>query len=52
MKRHTRVLAGLLLGVVALTGLHLWLNVDWDAALNDSRPLAQRKLTVAYVPVT
>jgi len=38
--------------LVAITGLHLWLNFDWESYLNDSRPEAERKLNVAYVPVT
>ena len=38
------------LGVV--TGLHLWLNFDWESFLNDSRPEKERKLNVAYIPVT
>jgi hypothetical protein len=38
--------------LVGVTGLHLWLNFDWDAFLNDYRPPAERKLTVAYIPVT
>ncbi len=38
--------------IVAITGLHLWLNFDWEAFLNDSRPEGKRKLNVAYIPVT
>ena len=38
--------------LVAITGLHLWLNFDWEAFLNDSRPEGKRKLNVAYIPVT
>ena len=38
--------------VLLITGLHLWLNFDWEAFLNDSRPEAERKLNVAYIPVT
>ena len=38
--------------LIAITGLHLWLNVDWDAFLNDYRPRQERKLNVAYIPVT
>jgi len=38
--------------LVAITGLHLWLNFDWESYLNESRPEAERKLNVAYVPVT
>lgn len=36
----------------AVTGLHLWLNVDWTSVLNERLPEAQRRLNVAYIPVT
>jgi NitT/TauT family transport system substrate-binding protein len=46
-------IAGLVLAWLALvTGVHLWLNVDWAALWNDRLPLAKRKLNVAYIPVT
>src|ERR1700735_2683226 len=35
-----------------ITGLHAWLNVNWAAVLNDYRPVKDRKITVAYLPVT
>ena len=38
--------------LLAVTGLHFWLNFDWDSYLNDSLPEAERKLNVAYIPVT
>ena len=38
--------------IAAITGLHLWLNFDWESFLNDSRPEAERKLNVAYIPAT
>jgi NitT/TauT family transport system substrate-binding protein len=38
--------------LVLITGLHAWLNVNWIAVLNDFRPPAQRRITVAYIPVT
>ncbi len=38
--------------LVLITGLHAWLNVNWDVVLNDFRPPAQRKIVVAYIPVT
>jgi NitT/TauT family transport system substrate-binding protein len=38
--------------LVFISGLHAYLNVNWPAVLNDYRPLAQRKITVAYLPVT
>ncbi|MGZ5477798.1 MAG: hypothetical protein ACXWH1_15055 [Thermoanaerobaculia bacterium] len=38
--------------LVAISGLHAALNVDWNVLLNDRLPLAKRKLNVAYIPVT
>ena len=38
--------------IVAITSLHLWLNVNWSVLLNDRLPESQRKLNVAYIPVT
>jgi NitT/TauT family transport system substrate-binding protein len=35
-----------------ITGLHFWLNVDWGSLVNDWLPAEQRKLNVAYIPVT
>src|SRR6202453_1414424 len=35
-----------------ITGLHAWLNVNWAAVLNEYRPIEQRKIAVAYLPVT
>ena len=39
-------------GSPPITGLHLWLNFDWESYLNDYRPERERKLNVAYIPVT
>jgi len=47
-----KLVFGLTAWLVAVTGLHLWLNFDWESYLNDSLPEAQRKLNVAYIPVT
>jgi NitT/TauT family transport system substrate-binding protein len=38
--------------LVVITALHLSLNVNWVAMLNDFRPLDQRRITVGYLPVT
>ncbi len=38
--------------LVVITGLHAWLNVNWDVVLNGFRAPAQRKIVVAYIPVT
>jgi NitT/TauT family transport system substrate-binding protein len=35
-----------------ISGLHAYMNVNWAAVLNDYRPAAKRKITVAYIPVT
>ncbi len=35
-----------------VTAAHLALNVDWSSMLNDWRPPGERKLNVAYIPVT
>ena len=35
-----------------ITVAHVVLNVDWKVVLNDRLPIDQRKLYVAYIPVT
>jgi len=35
-----------------ITWAHLALNVDWNVLLNDRLPESERKLNVAYIPVT
>lgn len=38
--------------VALISILHAYMNVNWAAVLNDYRPPAKRKITVAYIPVT
>ena len=38
--------------LAGITAAHMALNVDWNVLLNDRLPAAQRKLNVAYIPVT
>jgi putative salt-induced outer membrane protein YdiY len=38
--------------IVAITGAHFALNVNWQVLMNDRLPEADRKLNVAYIPVT
>jgi NitT/TauT family transport system substrate-binding protein len=38
--------------LAVVTGLHLWLNFDWESFLNDMKPEHERKLNVGYIPVT
>ena len=52
MNRRSKLLVFGLAWVVAISALHGYLNVNWSAVLNDYRPMAKRKVTVAYLPVT
>jgi hypothetical protein len=47
-----RIVLGLVVWTVVVTAAHLTLNVNWSEVLNDRLPLDQRKLNVAYIPVT
>ncbi|MDP9360311.1 MAG: hypothetical protein M3P29_02545 [Acidobacteriota bacterium] len=38
--------------LAAITTAHFALNVNWQVLMNDRLPEAQRKLNVAYIPVT
>jgi hypothetical protein len=38
--------------LIAVSAAHLALNVDWKVMVNDRLPENQRKLNVAYIPVT
>jgi hypothetical protein len=38
--------------LVIISAAHLTLNIDWGVVFNDRLPLDQRKLNVAYIPVT
>ena len=38
--------------IVAITAAHAVLNVNWQVLMNDRLPEANRKLNVAYIPVT
>jgi putative salt-induced outer membrane protein YdiY len=38
--------------ILAITAAHFALNVNWQVLMNDRLPEADRKLNVAYIPVT
>ena len=38
--------------VAVITAAHLTANVDWKVLLNERLPESERKLNVAYIPVT
>lgn len=52
MRKNPRLFFGIAAWIVAISGAHLTLNVDWSSLLNERRPLDKRKLNVAYIPVT
>jgi len=52
MNLKSKILTGGVAWLVVISGLHAYLNVNWGAVLNDYRPVSQRKITVAYIPVT
>lgn len=52
MSLKTKLILGAVAWFAVITTLHGWLNVNWAAVLNEYRPLAERKVVVAYVPVT
>src|SRR2546426_12754856 len=52
MSNTKRIAAVLLLWTGFISVLHMRLNFDWSALLNDRLPEDQRKLNVAYIPVT
>lgn len=48
----SKIIAGTVTWLVAISGLHGWLNVNWSAVLNDYVSPAKRKIVVGYIPVT
>lgn len=52
MHLKSKVLLATTAWLILISGLHGYLNVDWAAIFNDYRPPNQRKVTVAYIPVT
>jgi NitT/TauT family transport system substrate-binding protein len=52
MSTKAKVLLAGVVWLAVITGLHGYLNVNWDSVLNNYRPAAKRKITVAYIPVT
>jgi hypothetical protein len=38
--------------IAVITAAHMGTNVDWQVLMNDRLPESERKLNVAYIPVT
>ncbi len=47
-----KITLAVLAWVAVITAAHLATNVDWAVVLNERLPEGQRKLNVAYIPVT
>ena len=52
MSDARKIALGVLAWVAVITAAHLATNVDWKVLLNDRLPESERKLNVAYIPVT
>ena len=52
MSFKSKIMLGSFGWLTLISGMHAWLNVNWGAVLNDYLPVAKRKITVAYIPVT
>lgn len=52
MTDSKRIAVGTGLWLALISGLYFWLDFDWSPFLNERRPPSQRKLNVAYIPVT
>ncbi len=52
MNDSKKIVLGVGVWLVGLTGLHMALNINWKVILNDRLPEAERRLNVAYIPVT
>jgi len=52
MSATRKIVLGVVAWIVVITAAHLATNVDWDVVLNERLPESERKLNVAYIPVT
>lgn len=52
MTSQRRIVLGLAAWLSVITTAHMATNVDWKVLLNDRLPESERKLNVAYIPVT
>ncbi len=52
MTTTRRIGFGVAAWLVIITAAHVTMNVDWKVLLNERLPERERKLNVAYIPVT
>ncbi len=52
MSSTRKIALSVLAWVAVITAAHFGTNVDWKVLLNERLPESERKLNVAYIPVT
>jgi hypothetical protein len=52
MNERRRIMLGVVAWTAAVSALHAKLNVNWSSIINEYLPPEQRKINVAYIPVT
>lgn len=52
MSNTRKIVLAVAAWVAIITTAHLATNVDWTVLLNERLPESERKLNVAYIPVT
>ncbi|HUP62259.1 MAG TPA: hypothetical protein VNA69_17780 [Thermoanaerobaculia bacterium] len=52
MTPQRKIILGVATWIAVITAAHLATNVDWKVLLNERLPVGERKLNVAYIPVT
>ena len=52
MTPQRKIALGVAAWVTVITAAHMAMNVDWKVLFNDRLPESERKLNVAYIPVT
>jgi len=52
MTPQRKIVLGVATWLAVITAAHMAMNVDWKVLLNDRLPENERKLNVAYIPVT
>ena len=52
MKTSRKIVLFVATWIAVITAAHLAMNVEWGVLLNDFLPEEERKLNVAYIPVT
>ena len=52
MRDSSKIVLAVVGWTVTVSVLHLSLNIDWASVRNEYLPRSERKLNVAYIPVT